>query len=50
MKLVGIVGSNAEMSYNRLLLNYIAKEFGNLFELEVLEIKDVPLFNQSDDK
>lgn len=50
MKLVGIVGSNAEMSYNRLLLKYIAKEFGNLFELEVLEINDVPLFNQSDDQ
>lgn len=50
MKLVGIVGSNAEISYNRLLLKYIAKQFGHLFELEVLEIKDVPLFNQSDDQ
>ncbi len=26
MKLVGIVGSNAEFSYNRLLLNFIAKK------------------------
>lgn len=50
MKLVGIVGSNAEVSYNRLLLKYIAKQFGHLFELEVLEIKDIPLFNQSDDQ
>ena len=50
MKLVGIVGSNAELSYNRVLLNYIAKQFGHLFELEILEIKDVPLFNQSDDQ
>ena len=50
MKLVGIVGSNAELSYNRLLLKYIAKQFGDLFELEVLEIKDIPLFNQSDDQ
>lgn len=50
MKLVGIVGSNAELSHNRLLLTYIAKQFGHLFELEVLEIKDVPLFNQSDDQ
>lgn len=50
MKLVGIVGSNAEISYNRLLLTYIAQHFGDLFELEVLEIKDVPLFNQSNDQ
>lgn len=50
MKLVGIVGSNAEFSYNRLLLQYIAKKYKNLFTLEVLEIKDLPLFNQSDDQ
>lgn len=50
MKLVGIVGSNAEVSYNRLLMEFVAKHFGDLFELEVLEIKDVPLFNQSDDQ
>lgn len=50
MKLVGIVGSNAEVSYNRMLLAYIKKHFGNLFDLEVLEIKDIPLFNQSDDQ
>lgn len=50
MKLVGLVGSNADKSYNRLLLQFIEKEFKNLFEFEVLEIKDVPLFNQSDDQ
>ena len=50
MKIVGIVGSNAEFSYNRLLLQYIAKQFGELIDLEVLDIKDVPLFNQSDDQ
>lgn len=50
MKLVGIVGSNAEVSYNRTLLTYIKKQFGQLFDLEILEIKDVPLFNQSDDQ
>lgn len=50
MKLVGIVGSNAEVSYNRLLLEYIKKHFNTLFELEILEIKDVPMFNQSDDQ
>lgn len=50
MKIVGIVGSNASFSHNRLLLDYIRNNFGDLFELELLEIKDVPLFNQSDDQ
>lgn len=48
MKIVGIVGSNSDFSYNRILLQYIKKHFDYLFELEVLEIKDVPMFNQSD--
>ena len=50
MKIIGIVGSNEEFSYNRVLLQYIAKEFYTLFDLEILEIKDIPLFNQSDDQ
>ena len=50
MKLVGIVGSNAEVSYNRILLNYMAKEYKSLVDIEVLEIMDIPLFNQSDDQ
>lgn len=50
MKIVGIVGSNADFSYNRLLLNFIAKQFKKLVDVEVLDIKDVPMFNQSDDQ
>lgn len=50
MKIVGIVGSNAEFSYNRLLLNFIAKKFDSLVDVEVLDIQDVPMFNQSDDQ
>lgn len=50
MKLIGIVGSNAAFSYNRLLLEFIAKKYANLFEMEVMEITEVPLFNQSDDQ
>lgn len=50
MKLVGIVGSNSELSYNRKLLTYIQKHFNSMFELEVLEIKDIPMFNQSEDQ
>ena len=49
MKLIGIVGSNADSSYNRLLLQYIGKEFYKMFDLEILEIKDIPMFNQSKD-
>ncbi|MGT2884522.1 NAD(P)H-dependent oxidoreductase [Streptococcus ferus] len=50
MKFVGIVGSNADQSYNRLLLKFIQRHFKIKCELEILEIKDVPLFNQDDDQ
>ncbi|MFZ8764002.1 MULTISPECIES: NAD(P)H-dependent oxidoreductase [Enterococcus] len=50
MKLVGIVGSNAEHSYNRLLLQYIASQYSHLFDLEILEIRDLPLFSQDEDQ
>lgn len=50
MKFIGIVGSAAEVSYNRLLLKYIKKQFSGLFDLEIVEIKDIPMFNQSDDQ
>lgn len=50
MKLVGIVGSNAEVSYNRVLLKSIQKQFSSLFDLDIIEIKDIPMFNQSDDQ
>lgn len=50
MKIVGIVGSNAEQSYNRSLLQFIKKHYSNLFEIELIEIKDLPLFNQSEDQ
>lgn len=49
MKLVGLVGSNAEHSYNRLLLKEIKARFQHLFSLEILEISRVPLFNVSAD-
>ncbi|MBO0995979.1 NAD(P)H-dependent oxidoreductase [Bacillus sp. SD088] len=50
MKIVGIVGSNADFSYNHQLLNFIANHFKKLVEVEVLDIKDVPMFNQSNDQ
>ena len=48
MKFVGIVGSNAGQSYNRKLLEFIRKHFKLKFELEVLEIDEVPMFNQDE--
>lgn len=47
-KFVGIVGSNAELSYNRKLLEFIRRHFKTKFELEVLEIDQVPMFNQDE--
>ena len=50
MKLVGIVGSNAEQSYNRILLQYMAEHFRHLVEIQVMEINEIPMFNQSNDQ
>ncbi|HEL1629012.1 TPA: NAD(P)H-dependent oxidoreductase [Streptococcus suis] len=50
MKFVGIVGSNADQSYNRMLLQFIQRHFKVKFELELLEIKDVPMFTQDEDQ
>ena len=49
MKFVAINGSNTSNSYNRKLLQFIQKQFANKFELEILESKDVPLFDESND-
>lgn len=46
MKFVGIVGSNADLSYNRKLLQFIKTQYQNLFELDVVEIKDIPMIKQ----
>lgn len=45
MKFVGLVGSNYDQSYNRKLLEFIRRNFKFKFELEVLEIDEVPMFN-----
>lgn len=47
MKIVGIAASNAPVSYNRLLLEEVKKRFAEQFELELVDIQNVPLFNQS---
>ena len=45
MNLVGIVGTNSDRSTNRKLLHFMAKA-----HIEVLEIKDLPAFNEPEDK
>ncbi|MGT2799896.1 flavocytochrome c [Streptococcus marmotae] len=50
MKLIGIVGTNAEKSLNRQLLQFMRTHFANKAEIEILEIKDVPMFNETDDQ
>lgn len=50
MKLVGIVGSIAEDSYNRKLMTFMANRFNNIADIEVVSIKDVPIFSEDDDQ
>ena len=46
MKFVGLVGANYDQSYNRKLLEFIRRHFKIKFELEVLEIDEVPMFTK----
>lgn len=46
LNLVALVGANSENSTNRKLLQYIAKHFASVSNIELLEIKDLPLFNK----
>ncbi len=46
MKFLGIVGSTADISFNRILLKYMQRRFDDKFELQLIEVKDFPLFNQ----
>lgn len=50
MKLLAIVGTNAEHSYNRKLLKFMQGHFEEEADIDILEIKDVPLFNASQDQ
>ena len=50
MKLVAIVGTNAKQSYNRSLLQFMKGHFVSKADIEILEITDVPMFNETDDQ
>lgn len=49
MKLVAIVGTNSDRSTNRKLLKFMAKHFAQEAEIEILEIKDLPAFNEPEE-
>lgn len=50
MKFIGIVGTNANKSYNRMLLTFMQKHFSHQAEIEILELTEVPLFDESNDQ
>jgi len=45
-KIIGLVGSNSEHSTNRQLLQYMAQHFEETTAIELMEIKDLPLFSK----
>ena len=49
LKLIAIVGTNSKRSTNRQLLQYMSKHFADKAEIELVEIKDIPMFNKPAD-
>ena len=47
LKIAAIAGSNANHSYNRMQLEYIAKDFRDTDDVDVIDIRKVPLFNEN---
>lgn len=47
MKIAAIAGSNANHSYNRMLLEFIAKQYRDEDDIDVIDIRKVPLFNEN---
>ena len=43
LKLIAIVGTNSKRSTNRQLLQYMQKHFADKAEIELVEIKDIPV-------
>lgn len=50
MKLIGIVGTNSAESTNRKLLQYMQSHLADKAEIELVEVKDIPVFNKPADK
>jgi len=49
-KFIAIVGSNSKKSTNREFLQYMQSHFQDQAEIELVEIKDLPLYKKSADK
>ncbi len=49
MKYLAIVGTNSDVSTNRMLLQFMQKHFSNEAEIEVYEIKELPAFMEPED-
>lgn len=49
MKYLAIVGTNSDVSTNRMLLQFMQKHFSDEAEIEVYEIKDLPAFMEPDE-
>ena len=49
MKYLAIVGTNSDVSTNRMLLQFMQKHFLSSAEIELYEIKDLPAFNEPED-
>ena len=45
-KIIGLVGTSSDYSTNRLLLQFMASHFKQEVEMELIEIKDIPMFNK----
>lgn len=50
MKYLAIVGTNSEVSTNRMLLQFMQKHFQKEAEIHLYEIKDLPPFSESDEE
>ncbi len=49
MKYLAIVGTNSDVSTNRMLLQFMQKHFLSRAEIELYEIKALPAFNEPED-
>lgn len=49
-KFIGLVGTNSDKSTNRKLLQFMRTHFSSQAEIEIVEIKDIPVFNKPENK
>ncbi len=49
MRYLAIVGTNSDVSTNRMLLQFMQKHYSDMAEIEVYEIKELPAFMEPED-